>query len=179
MMNEHLSPDLLVDFLHGELAPEDDALAHAHLSTCADCRRAYDLEASLAEAIRSAAKADEREMPSLISAFVWEQVRQAKPGPFARVAGWLRPAIALPVAAAIVLGGWFASPYAHPGNKPSVNVMYYLQTHAAQAGSPLLERSDATTLETSMLGDSTPPMIAEHVDAAYADDASSALVAAR
>jgi predicted anti-sigma-YlaC factor YlaD len=177
-MNEHLSPDLLVDYLHGELAPEDDALAHAHLSACAECRGAYDLEASLTEAIRSAAKADEREMPSLISAFVWERVRAAQPGPFARVAGWLRPAIALPVAAALVLGGWFASPYAHPGNKPRVDVMYYLQTHAAQAGSPMLEQSDATSLETSMLGESTAPMIAEHDDATYAD-ASSALVASR
>jgi predicted anti-sigma-YlaC factor YlaD len=158
-----------VDYLHGELAPEDDALAHAHLAACPECRRAYDVETSLTEAIRSAAKADEREMPSLISAFVWEQVRQAQPGPFARIAGWLRPVVAVPVAAALLLGGWFASPYAHPGaTPPRIDAMYYLQAHAAQAGSPL-EQAGATTLESSMLlRESTAPLIAEHDDATYA-----------
>ena len=175
-MNDHLSTDLLVDYLHGELAPEDDALAHAHLAACPDCRCAYDLETSLSEALRAAAKADEREMPSLVSAAVWEHIRQAPPGPYARLTAWLRPAIALPVAAALVLGGWFASPYSHPGPQPRIDVMYYLQTHAAQAGSPLTEQSGSPALETSMLDESTPPLIAEYDGASYA---SSALVAAR
>jgi len=175
-MNDHLSTDLLVDYLHGELAPEDDALAHAHLSTCADCRREYDLEASLTEALLASAKADEREMPSLVAAAIWERVRQAQPGPFTRLAAYLRPAIALPVAAALVLGVWFASPYSHHGAPPRIDAMYYLQAHAAQAGTPLSEQGGPPALETSMLDESSLPLIAAHEGASYA---SSALVAAR
>ena len=46
-MNDHLSTDLLVDYVHGELAPADDARAHAHLAACAACREA--LQAAYAE----------------------------------------------------------------------------------------------------------------------------------
>jgi anti-sigma factor RsiW len=175
-MNDHLSTDLLVDYLHGELAPEDDALAHAHLAACPECRSSYDLEASLTEALRTAAKAGEQEMPSLVAAAVWEQIRQAKPGPLARLAAFLRPAISVPVAAALVLGVWFASPYSHPGAPPRIDAMYYLEAHAAEAGSPLTEQSGSPVLETSLLDEPTAPLIAEHDSTGYA---SSALVADR
>jgi anti-sigma factor RsiW len=167
-MNNHLSTDLLVDYLHGELAPEDDALAHAHLASCPACRREYDLESSLSEALRLAAKADEREFPSLVAARVWEQVREARPGPFARLSAWLRPMIAVPMAAAILLGGWYASSYTHPGNRPTVDVNYYLQTHAAQSGTPLSLQSGPPALETSMLDESPVPLIAQHVESSLA-----------
>jgi predicted anti-sigma-YlaC factor YlaD len=166
-MNEHISTDLLLDYLHGELAPEDDALAHAHLATCAACRREYDVEASLAEALRAEAKADEREMPSMISAEIWQRVRDARPGPLAQFAAWFRPALALPVAAALVIGGWFAT-VPHAGSKPTVDVMYYLQTHASQSGTPLSLQSGPPALETSMLDESTVPLIAEHVGSSLA-----------
>jgi anti-sigma factor RsiW len=164
-MNDHISTDLLLDYLHGELAPEDDAMTHAHLAACAACRREYDAEASLSDALRAAAKAEEREMPSMISAQVWERVRSAQPGPLARVAGWFRPALALPVAAALVLGGWFATT-SH--GKPTVDVMYYLQTHASQSGTPLSLQAGPPALETSMLGESTVPLIAEHLGTSFA-----------
>jgi anti-sigma factor RsiW len=98
-MNDHLSNDLLVDFVHGELPPELDAAAHVHLAGCAACREDFELEATLTEALRAAAKAEEREMPSLVNAAVWDRIRSAQPGPMARFAAWLRPAYALPIAA--------------------------------------------------------------------------------
>jgi anti-sigma factor RsiW len=167
-MNNHLSTDLLVDYLHGELAPEDDALAHAHLGSCPACRREYDLESSLTEALHASAKAEEREFPSMIAARVWEQVREARPGPFARLSAWLRPMIAVPMATAILLGGWYASSFSHVGARPTVDVMYYLQTHAAQSGTPLSSQAAPPALETSMIDESPVPLIAEHLESSFA-----------
>jgi anti-sigma factor RsiW len=150
-MNDHLSTDRLVDFVHGELSPSDDALTHAHLATCASCRDAYDLEATLSEALRAAAKAEEHEMPSLVTAAVWDRIRRAEPGPLARLAALLRPAYAVPVALALIVGGYFASPLGHPA-RPTIDASYYLEVHAAQtAETPLSERSSALVLETSMV----------------------------
>ena len=152
-MTDHFTTDLLVDFLHGELSPADDALAHAHLAACATCRGEYDREASLTVALRAAAAAEEREMPSTINAAVWQLIREARPGPFARMAAWLRPVVAVPIAALLIVGGWFASPYSHAAAHPTIDAAYYLRTHAAQSSqTPLSERS-AQTFETSMVGD--------------------------
>jgi anti-sigma factor RsiW len=161
-MNDHLSPDLLVDYLHAELRPEDDALAYAHLQTCAACRDGYQIEVALGEALRASAASEAVEMPSLVAAAVWQQIRAARPGPVALLIGYLRPAIALPVAAALLLGGWFASPYARPAS-PTIDASYYFAAHAAQsATTPLSERNSAPALETSMLGDdSAPPLIGQ------------------
>jgi len=150
-MNDHLSTDLLIDFVHGELSPSDDARAHAHLAGCASCREAYELEATLGEVLRSAAQAEEREMPSLVAAAVWERVRAARPGPAARLQALFRPAFALPIAAALLIGGFFASPFAHP-DRPMVDAAYYFEAHAAETSvNPLSERSGSAVLETSML----------------------------
>ena len=155
-MNDHLSTYLLVDYVHGELSPSADAKAHAHLAACAACREAYDLETTLSEALRSAAKAEEREFPSLVTAAVWDRIRHARPGPAARLAAWLRPAFAVPVAAAIVVGAYFVSPLAHPA-RPTIDAAYYLEAHAAEsAQTPLSERASSIVLETSMLGTAAP-----------------------
>jgi anti-sigma factor RsiW len=159
-MNDHLSADTLVDFVHGELSPSDDAQTHAHLATCAPCREAYDLEASLSEVLRAAATADEREFPSLVSAAVWDRIRHAPPTRAARIAAFFRPAFALPVAAALVIGGYFVSPLAHPSH-PTIDAAYYFEAHAAQTSqTPLSERTSALVLETSML----PPATADSPD---------------
>jgi predicted anti-sigma-YlaC factor YlaD len=150
-MNDHLSIDRLIDFVHGELPPGEDALVHVHLAGCAACRDAYELETQLSEALRRAAQAEEREMPSLVAAEVWSRIREARPGAIARFAGWLRPVYAVPVAAAIVAGAFFASPLAHRAG-PTIDATYYLEAHAAQTlQTPLSERSAGLVLETSML----------------------------
>jgi predicted anti-sigma-YlaC factor YlaD len=168
MNEQHLSADLLVDYLHGELAPEDDALAHAHLSACAACRHERDLEASLSEVLRKTAQAEEQEMPSLIKAAIWEQIREAKPGPMARLAAWLRPAVAVPALvvpalAVLLVGGWYVSPLHHDtGTAPTIDAMYYLQAHEAQSASaPLSEQSSQPALETSMIDSNPAPELAD------------------
>ena len=69
----------------------------------------------------------------------------------ARLAALLRPAIAIPAALVLLVGGWFASPLSHSGASPTVDANYYLQAHAADTGeTPLSERSGPPALETSM-----------------------------
>jgi predicted anti-sigma-YlaC factor YlaD len=166
-MNQHLSPDLLVDYLHGELAPEDDALAHAHLSACAVCRREIDLEANLTEVLKKMAATEEQEMPSLIKAAVWQQIRDAKPSPIARFAAWVRspvaiPAMGIPAFAVLLVGGWFVSPYGHPGaTAPTIDATYYLQAHAQTAQTPLSVQPAQPALETSMIDSGTVPQLAD------------------
>lgn len=149
-MMHHLTSDQLVDFIHGEFSPEEDAFAHAHLASCASCRAEADAEVALREYLRSAAAADEREMPSAIKAAIWEQIRVARPGPFAALAALLRPAIAVPLAAVVLLGGYFASPLAHRGTPPTVAASYYFEAHAVQsARSPLAERATTPVYDAS------------------------------
>ena len=164
----HLSSDQLTDFVHGELSPAGDALAHAHLAQCADCRAEYDAEIALGEALRSAARSDEREFPSVVKAVVWERIREMPPSPAARLSAWFRPLLAVPVAAALIVGAWFASPYAPHGSHPTVDAAYYLEAHAAQSdGSLLSEPANSTVLETSMEDGSgtVPATLADAVDA--------------
>lgn len=145
----HPTTDHLIDFLHGELAPAEDAAVHAHLATCAACAADADAERAVGDLLRASAAADEREMPSLVSAAVWQQIRDARPGPFARLAGVLRPAIAVPIAAALLVGGWFASPLSHaPTPSPHIAAAYYFAAHAAQSSqSPLATQAGLQSVE--------------------------------
>ncbi len=152
-MIQHLTSDQIVDFIHGEETPAGDARAHAHLASCATCRAEADAEIALREYLRTAAAADEREMPSAIKAAVWEQVRAARPGPFAALAALLRPVVAIPVAAVVLAVGVLASPLGHHESRPTIAASYYLQTHAAQSSqSPLSERANQAAIANAYDG---------------------------
>lgn len=170
-MNQHLTNDTLIDYLHGELRPQEDALAHAHLVVCPTCRQARDAESGVTDFLRAGAAAEEHEFPSLVAAAVWQRIREAPPSPLARLSIFLRPAIAVPVAAVLLVGGWFASPLGHgsSGAVRSIDALYYFQAHAAQsARSPLSEHSGMPVLETSLNDESglAPPLVDQY--AAYA-----------
>jgi len=164
-MTDHLSNELLIDYLRRELPPEDDALVHAHLDACSSCRREYEVEASLSEALRAAAAREEVEFPSLVAARVWEEIRNAKPSPLAQILSFWRPLIALPVAAAIAFAIFIASPMSH--GPPTIAAAYYLEEHAAQqAQNPLDERGPAAShfIETSALDSGAATQLADQVD---------------
>jgi anti-sigma factor RsiW len=164
----HFTSDQLTDFVHGELAPETDALVHAHLAACAACRAEYNAEIALGEALRAAAVREELAFPSMVKAHVWERIRQAPPSPAARFTAWLRPVMAVPVAAVLVAGAWFASPYGPSAARPTINAAYYLEAHAARTSATLLSEPAGTpALETSMLDGNpgAPATLAEAVDA--------------
>ncbi|MBC5801382.1 MAG: hypothetical protein GIX03_10280 [Candidatus Eremiobacteraeota bacterium] len=170
-MNQHLTNDTLIDYLHGELRPQDDALAHAHLAVCSSCRQARDAESGVTDFLRAGAAAEEQEFPSLVAAAVWQRIREAPPTPLARFRTFFRPAIAVPLAAVLLVGGWFASPLGHgsSGGARSIDALYYFQAHAAQsASSPLSEHSGMPVDETSMNDEagSAAPLVDQY--AAYA-----------
>ena len=169
-MMEHLNNDFLIDYLHGQLPPEDDALAHAHLESCASCRGEYEAEAALGEALRSTARAEELEFPSMIAAEIWQQVRDARPSLASQLASLFRPAIAVPVAAVAVVALYFAAPLAQYAGTPAkhVSANYYLEEHAAQqAQNPLGERSPtaAQLIESSTLDIGGASDLADVIDA--------------
>ena len=158
-MSNHITTDLLVDYVHHELAPEEDALVHAHLGECAGCRREVENESALTDALRSAAAAEETDMPSLVAARVWETIRSARPSPLGRLAVLLRPAVAVPLAAALVIGAYVAVPLSHGGPAPTIDAGYYLEQHAAaQVQYPLAERgATLQPADRAALEDDSPP----------------------
>jgi anti-sigma factor RsiW len=142
----HPTTDDLIDFIHGELSPARDAYVHAHLPECAACRTEYDREVRLGEVIRAAALAEESAFPSIVAAQIWERTR-ARPERFAGLRSFLRPAFAVPIAAALAAGIYFVSPLTHSGS-PKIEASFYLEQHdEQQAMSPLIERASQVTVD--------------------------------
>ena len=140
----HYNADILNDYLHGALGPERDATIHAHLEACPPCRALYEEVATVRDWLRAAARADEREFPSMIRARVWEAVRNSPP-PVSFLdrlrAAW-RPMIAVPMAAAIAVFAYLGVPGIHGSGQPAgVAATYLLEEHAALASdNPLADR---------------------------------------
>lgn len=141
----HYNSESLIDYLHGELAPGEDAAVYAHLATCTDCRAAYDAEVTVSEALRSSSLAQERELPPMLKAQIWAAIRTQQPSLLDTLRGYLRPAYAVPLAAALIVAGYFGVPAARNGLTPAtpgVSAAYYLDEHAAETqANPLAERA--------------------------------------
>src|SRR5665213_3407926 len=101
----HINQEQLVDYLHRGLAPEDDAMVHAHLDACAQCRLAYQDEASLSEALRAHARNEARDLPAGVAASIWAAIATARRRESLsdRLLTWLRPAVLVPAMAVVVL----------------------------------------------------------------------------
>jgi anti-sigma factor RsiW len=151
----HPSAENLTDYLHHALAPEDDALIHTHLETCASCRADYQHEARLTEILRAHARKQERELPAGVVARIWDKVETggARPSFWESLHALLRPAIAVSVAAAIVLAAYFGPVYwkARTASPPSIDAMYYLQDHATMTGT--LPFADSAVMPASLQND--------------------------
>ena len=151
---QHASNEQLLDYLHRALSPEQDALLHAHLDECARCRAEYAAEIGISELLRSDATAEERELPPMLKASIWQAIRDEQPTPLAVLRSWLRPAYAIPVAAALLVGAFFAPAYLHGSNNnqtPSIDAAYYLQDHAAMNSTvPFGDHAGATPSDFEM-----------------------------
>jgi anti-sigma factor RsiW len=130
-MMQHLSNETIIDYLHGALSPQEDAAVYAHVETCTECRKEYEAEVALSEMLRGLAEREEREFPATLKAEIWSRIREAQPSPLRRFFGALRPAIAIPVAAAIAVVAYFGTAYLGSQPPPSIEASYYLQDHAA------------------------------------------------
>jgi len=128
----HITHEQLIDYLHGALAPEDDAAVHTHLDSCSDCTSAYQDEAALTEALRAHALAEERDLPSGVVASIWAAIEASQRRSFARtLAAWLRPAVLVPIAAVVVIALMLAPRLIPSSSAPTIDAAYYLQDHAA------------------------------------------------
>jgi predicted anti-sigma-YlaC factor YlaD len=144
---QHLNNETLVDYMHGALTPQEDAAVYAHLEACETCRKEFEAEAALTEALRSYATREERELPPTLKAEIWSRIRSAQPSPWTRLRQWLRPAVAVPAAAAIALAAYFGVSYLGPQGAPSIEAAYYLQDHAALNSTvPFSDRSSVSPI---------------------------------
>ncbi len=168
----HYNADILDDYLHGALGPERDAKIHAHLESCAPCRAQYDEAASVRDWLRVAARAEEREFPSIIKARVWERVRELpQPVSFAdRLRALWRPMIAVPIAAVLAVFVYVGVPGIHGGGQPAgVAATYLLEEHAALASdNPLADRG--LIVPASMVDDQQTSGLIDANDTAAASD---------
>ena len=148
-MMQHLTHDQLIDYIHGALKPADDATVLGHLETCIPCADEYATEVRLSEMLREQAALEEREMPSMIKANVWQLIREAQPSYGARLRAWLRPVYLVPAAAVIAVAAYFGPAYLSHREAPVlIDAAYYLQDHAAMNGSlPFGDRSEAAPAE--------------------------------
>ncbi len=168
----HYNAETLDDYLHGALGPERDATIHAHLEGCATCRALYDEGASVRDWLQNAARAEEREFPSIIKARVWERVR-AIPAPVSfadRLRALWRPMIAVPIAAVLAAFVYVGVPGIHGSGQPAgVAATYLLEEHAALASdNPLADRG--LIVPASMVDDRQTSGLIEATDTAAASD---------
>lgn len=169
-MTEHLNNAILIDYMHAALAPEQDAEVFAHLEACKDCRAAYDSELALTDMLRTFAAADQRELPSSVKAEIWERIRSARPSAVTNLTNWFRPAIALPVAAALAVAVYFGTSYLGPQRTASIDAAYYLQDHAALDSTvPFSDRVTANSADLESNASKAPNAVA--VTASYTADA--------
>jgi anti-sigma factor RsiW len=151
-MNEtHPSIEQIVDYLHGELAPVEDAAIHAHLATCPDCEAQRAQEVSITEALRAHARVTEREPPAtLVAGIRREIVRSSAPSIGARVAAAFRPIVLFP-AAAVVAAMLYTGVEVWRDRATStttIDAASYVQNHTAMAA-------------TAPFGDDTPMLTSD------------------
>lgn len=153
-MNEHISTEHLIDYLHGELEPSVDAAILAHLELCSDCRSAYNAETSVTEALRTYARATERELPAGVIYRVRDAIatQTREPSSWERIMRSLRPAITVPIAAVLIVGTYFGIGGLHASPPATtIEAAYYIEDHAAMTST--LPLSEATVVPATFKSD--------------------------
>jgi anti-sigma factor RsiW len=174
-MTPHYSSDTLIDYLHGALGPSADRAVLAHLEGCADCTRLFNEEATVTEALRAAARAEEREFPSMVKARVWDAVRREQPSVWMRLRSRWTPAFVVPVAAAVAVAAYFGTPVLQSAGPSTITASYYLDEHNAQTTqSPLGPSVSPAVYTTDGSGAATAASYIDTADAATLDDAAGA-----
>ena len=173
MRMQHLTNEKLIDYLHRELSPSEDAAVLAHLDACESCKRELNAEAAIAERLRADARADERELPLGLAAAIIARINESTPTPLEQLRAFLRPVVLVPLAGLIALAVIF--PLTHMGSTvaPGLPVTFYLEEHAAHAQeNPLADRSSAvmmTSLEQTSSTNSVP-LVQAYTAASIAED---------
>jgi hypothetical protein len=127
----------------------------------------------MTEMLRTYASNTERELPATLKAQIWSRIRSATPSPWSRFAGWFKPAVAVPVAAALALAAYFGTTYGSSHGAPSIEAAYYLQDHAALNSTvPFNDRSSINPSELENSAAVNTQQTAVNIEAAsYTADA--------
>ena len=155
-MNEtHPSIERIVDYLHGELSPSEDAVMYAHFAACPQCDALRTEELSITDALHAYARSTEREMPAGLATRIRAAAAQSEPGAWQRFMGTLRPMVMVPAAAAVALAIYIGySSWHRAGAPPRIQAAYFVNNHAAMAAS-------------APFGDAAPPITLTSDDAAH------------
>jgi anti-sigma factor RsiW len=133
-MNEtHLSIEQIIDYLHGEVAPTEDAAIRAHLLECPVCENRRADEIALTETLRDHARATERDVPPGLFARVRAETASGTPAMWERLRAAFRPAFVLPAAAAIAVAIYVGLSWRQSAAPTSIDAAYYMNEHAALA----------------------------------------------
>lgn len=147
MNQTHPTTDQLIDYVHGELPSGADAAVHAHLASCAACAESRDAEVRLGEILRAHARAQELELPPGLTTAIYARAAADVPAERAWWSRWpaaLRPAAAVPVAAAIALALYFAASGWHANaGSGTLDAAYYMDNHAALSTTMPFSAGDA------------------------------------
>lgn len=140
---------LLVDYERGELDAARDAAMHEHLRSCSACHTQWQADLALVDSLR--AWSAEREFPASILAGVRQAMyAERAPSFMERLRAVLRPAVAAPVAAAILIAVGYAGYNRAHAPQPTLTGMDYVQEHFAQTASlPSSDRAWSTYVLTS------------------------------
>lgn len=140
-MNQHINSDTLIDYLHHELSPSEDARVLSHLEACESCAREMNVEASIGDRLRSAARLQELELPLGMRSAILARIAEEARRPWDRLAAWLRPAIIGSVAAAVAAAAFYVGPTLQGARSNALPVSYYMQQYAVHAQqNPLADR---------------------------------------
>jgi anti-sigma factor RsiW len=141
---KHLNSTTLIDYLHHELSPSEDAEVLAHLQSCESCSQELNIEASITDRLRATAKATQLEMPPGMRNAIVARIAAHRPTPWEALRALVRPLIVVPVAAALATAAFLLAPAISPPSTARVPVSYYLRQYAAHAGqNPLADRGTA------------------------------------
>ncbi len=111
---QHLTSDLLIDYLHHELGPADDARVLAHLEMCEECKPELNVEATITDRLRAIARAEELELPLGMQSAIMARIADLQPNPWQSLRRFLRPIVIVPFAAAVAAGAFFLTPVLSP-----------------------------------------------------------------
>lgn len=130
----HITENALIDYLHGELPPGEDAAVMLHLESCGECRTEYDAHVRISESLRLYARMTETPLPDAVRAAIWDGIEgDTRESLRARLQAWLRPVAGLGLAAAAAVA-IAVGVLSHRGG-PAIDAMYYLEDHAALTSS--------------------------------------------
>jgi anti-sigma factor RsiW len=152
MNQTHPSIEHIIDYLHGELAPAEDAAMHAHLAACRSCDERRAEEVALTETLRAHARAGELELPAAVITRIHHGVeRRSASSAWERLRAGFRPIFVLPAAAAIAAAVYVGVDVWRGAATPTVvDAAYYVENHAAMAATtPFADDAPSSAMLTS------------------------------